>query len=309
MHKIIKRFGVILLAMTLMLALPLSAQAATADPVAPATEEKKLTYDERVAVLKTNYSVTFKGKAKYPETWTSKDKDVSLQCLENATKLVGSHAMHIIAKPHINAVGSFNFYAGFDTNNIYGNALYEDKRIYFDIPITDWELKSGGVWNRNGTKSYDKSSPDEMVEWVTEIYTQAIIHEIGHAYDLTFLQGEGSRIVGNINGKYDSVAEENAERSSIRSWRSKYFYGDNSYLNAKEDFAVIFDYMISCDKKITEIGIGDFKNGQWYDRNLTKNDIIYKKCEAVYALMLRDFGADSAAVKRAAKFLDKELPA
>jgi len=253
-----------------------------------AEEAEQKTYEERVAALKTNYSVTF-GKARDPETWTVAQRDVSIRCVEEAVALLGSRAMHTVASYWINAKGRFDIYAGMNTKSVRGIAYHENGQICFSIPL----LEGPYVFYNEGER-YEWAITKKDAEESIMTQRRAIVHEIGHAYDDELLKQEGARAMAAINGPYSG---------------SPYGGGWENYASpqggqdASEDFATMFAFMLTSEQLISELEVPR-ENGGLRKRN--SDDVFWKKCEAIYELMLRDFGVDSNAVKRAAWFLGKE---
>lgn len=224
-------------------------------------------YNNRVQNLKDSYGVTF-GKAKYPEQDSQVTQVSSLESVEHATKIIGSSATRKIAGYWIKANGKFSVMYG--TNDKQNSGAAMTAGFFID-----------------GTVTFLPTSAMHSAEYATS-NGNVILHEIGHAYDRGVLQNGGSNTFAEINGSYVQ------ERYS----QSKYL-GQNS--SAGEDFADTFRFMLTDEVPLLDVVI--YADGK--TRNISKNDLVYKKCEALYEFMLRDFGADSAAVKRAARFLGK----
>jgi len=113
--------------------------------------------------------------------------------------------------------------------------------------------------------------------------TKNVVHELMHAFNDGILEGSGNASMLSINGKYSGYTNANQYVTSYAATQSF------------EDFAETCANMII--------------NGDDKPCTLSKDTILYKKYVACYNLMLEHLGAKSNAVKRAASFLGKELPA
>lgn len=228
-----------------------------------AAEQKKLTYDERVAKIKEVYGITY-GPAKYHFT-DKAHKDFNLDWAEDALPLLGAKTIKTIIAPWVKANGAF--YLQYGTNNA---------DSFEGLKERDWSNVPGVCYGGSITFIQSKDNYHEQKkEWKWKTYLpEVLVHEFGHSYDDGLLGMSGSAALAKYN-KDNGLKE---------------LYGGTN-----EEFAYLFGRMITMSS-IDE------------DTELPRISGSRDKFEIIYNFMVRDFGEDSISVKRAAKFLGKELP-
>jgi hypothetical protein len=272
--------GVLCVILTISIALSLNATAFAAATTAPASaaavEEK--TYEQRVADLKTYYSVTFVNGSKY-------DPLVPLGVVEDAVKLIGSRAMHKIAAPWIKKSGQFVVKARFSGFQV--ASFYDDSGLIEIIyPVTrETEMEL----NPENVDVLTQKFYDDQLYYLTE----ALVHEFGHAYDFGLLNCGGASNFTSINGPY-----------------GKEYYVDGNFVSGyaqqgpQEDFACTFEQLVFFPLEANTIyNRHDYPEIKLVAKN---GSVLFNKCKAVYDMLLRDFGEESTAVKRVSKFFKVE---
>lgn len=227
-------------------------------------EEKTLTYDERVAALKTDYGITYKAATYYYTD--AKRVAFSLDVAEASLGRLGATAVSKMIKGWRDKNGSFLVKYGTD-----------DKKTWEHSIKTGFIVVGGYHDSVSGTVTFMQYDTvfSECESKLQLLYQEILIHELAHAYDSGTLNYSGS----NALSQYDK--QRGITETPFR----------NDY---HEEFANFFAFMQVYDSFNDE-------DRWWEDKHLPKFEIVYQ-------IMVKDFGTGSAAVKRAAKFLGKELP-
>lgn len=269
------------------------------------------TYEQRVAEINANYNISYQPIGYIG----SLDKDAvalhSLDSFEFAIKRLGGKALNVIRSRHqtfrilnYNLTYSDSIFPigplGTQTGNLI--AFRGMQEFSTDLSTIPGQGPGGtAIMNKQNLPAYSSKYA------ICEIF----YHELAHTYDESYLQGGGTAIVKQFRTDFNfPQSYDNGTRYYSIFTNPEYRISNSvSITDAKEEFVCVFSWMLVSEEKFTDKYMQDYTSGSYSDfEKLSTKHPLYELCARVYNQMLKDFGAESHAVKRVAWFLDKEIP-